>query len=938
MLWLATVYRVRHSARGKMDGEDICAAEKFGRRAMDLSHNFRCHNLAVSTLSCILQERYYWSGTVDDIREAVRLGERYALAVVEKPWLCNMDRWQLTNIGNTCNVMVLADGRLENFRKSAGYHRLALSGATYPLGRLLYGHVHLCLSTALSNLAEESGDPRDADDALLSSFQASDHYPADGPHRTMVLHSLGACNWLLYAHNGEEKNFKAAVSYFQQVIEACKVVDVMKRLMSQCYRYLSTTYAEKFTQTGLASAIDHAINFGQLGLDIEFSEAHKPYQLSMQGELLLKRYDVTGNIEDMERSISLTETALASTVNSRYQRHILLGRNAASLARRYRAAGSPKDIDCCIKTLKEALQLYEDLSHIRRSPFLAELGAAYQARFYNSKNNEDLDAAIYNYHLGAEDTAGALKDRIHAAVAGAKFAYEVGRHSDSARSYDSAVSLLPRLAWLGLTTRSRHKRLIGSAGQLACDAAAMSIAIGNHERAVELLEEGRSVLWRSVLDLRFDTHELSEANSSLTNELLSIGKALEHDDSVSPSESIMQEEQRSARRRKLAARWDELVLDIRQLPGYESFLRPVPFHRLRQAAKNGPIVIINVSKYRTDALILWPNQPMDCIHLPELTYDAVNSLAYAWRTALSCTKDNHGSEYLDRVLLDICGRLWEGGLSRIALALQNHLPPTTHGNSGLPRVWWLPTGLLNLLPIHCAGKYNVDGSGICDLFVSSYTSTLCALLSGQMKAATKASDLPFKMLAIAQPSVSGLAFLKHAEDEMRELASSNLSSTTFVTGDDATTARFSQEVVQHQWLHCCCHGRWNAVNPLEIAFRMSDGNLSLSSLVQMRLPNAEFALLSACHTARYTAVLPDESTHLAAGMQVAGFQAVIGTQWGMTDRDGPALTRLFYDYLTRDGQRPDVSRTAEALHFALRQFRAHNVPLWRWALFVHIGI
>ncbi|KZT58109.1 hypothetical protein CALCODRAFT_495377 [Calocera cornea HHB12733] len=123
-----------------------------------------------------------------------------------------------------------------------------------------------------------------------------------------------------------------------------------------------------------------------------------------------------------------------------------------------------------------------------------------------------------------------------------------------------------------------------------------------------------------------------------------------------------------------------------------------------------------------------------------------------------------------------------------------------------------------------------------------------------------------------------------------------------------------------------------------MAFRLSDGNLSLSALVQMRLPNAEFAFLSACHTARYTALLPDESTHLAAGMQVAGFQGVVGTQWGMVDRDGPPLVHLFYSFLTKNGQRPDVFNTAEALHFALQEFRNHGIPLFRWALFVHIGV
>jgi hypothetical protein len=49
--------------------------------------------------------------------------------------------------------------------------------------------------------------------------------------------------------------------------------------------------------------------------------------------------------------------------------------------------------------------------------------------------------------------------------------------------------------------------------------------------------------------------------------------------------------------------WEELVEQVRQLPKFEFFLRPIPFRQLRQAAAGRQIAIINSGHHRVDALI-----------------------------------------------------------------------------------------------------------------------------------------------------------------------------------------------------------------------------------------------------------------------------------------------------------------------------------------------
>ncbi|KZT58103.1 hypothetical protein CALCODRAFT_433190 [Calocera cornea HHB12733] len=337
-------------------------------------------------------------------------------------------------------------------------------------------------------------------------------------------------------------------------------------------------------------------------------------------------------------------------------------------------------------------------------------------------------------------------------------------------------------------------------------------------------------------------------------------------------------------------------------------------------------------------MIITATEPLVQIPLPDLPSSIVSKLAYTLQQALQTAKDARGVQFLEGVLLGVCRRLWFGGLGTIAAYLQDH--GERQGLDEPFRVWWMPTGMLSMLPIHCAGPYDQTLGGLYELFISSYTTTLSALLQGRVAATPPASPVkPFSVLAVAQPQALGAPYLRYAEAEVQGLATSQLANyVTILSGDSATISQFEAELPEHEWLHCCCHARWDPTSPLDSAFRLRDGNFSLGSIIHMRLKKAQFAFLSACHTARHSTILPDESMHLAAGMQIAGFRGVLATQWGMVDKDGPALVELFYGCLAEAGFPPDPRNAAEALHWSLQQLRERGMPMFRWALFVHIGI
>ncbi|KAI0003261.1 hypothetical protein BJV74DRAFT_812582 [Russula compacta] len=91
-------------------------------------------------------------------------------------------------------------------------------------------------------------------------------------------------------------------------------------------------------------------------------------------------------------------------------------------------------------------------------------------------------------------------------------------------------------------------------------------------------------------------------------------------------------------------------------------------------------------------------------------------------------------------------------------------------------------------------------------------------------------------------------------------------------------------------------GYSNQGSRLRASFKLyNDRGLSLLDIVRSRLPNTEFAFLSACHTAELTdESITDEALHLTAATQFCGFRSVVGTMWAMADTDGPYLARNFY--------------------------------------------
>ena len=258
--------------------------------------------------------------------------------------------------------------------------------------------------------------------------------------------------------------------------------------------------------------------------------------------------------------------------------------------------------------------------------------------------------------------------------------------------------------------------------------------------------------------------------------------------------------------------------------------------------------------------------------------------------------------------------------------------PTTAKD--LPRIRWCPTGPLAFLPIHAAGIYdtNEPGSKVFDYVVSSYTPTVSALLERPHPPADT-----FKILAVAQPVVSGQSKLPSTITEIDLLRGRAGDITiTRIESADGCVDGVLREMKECSWAHFACHGIQDLSEPTKSALLLQDGNLELSEIIKQPLPHAEFAFLSACQTATGDKNLEGEAIHLAAGMLLAGYRSVIATMWSIMDQDGPKVADSVYAEMIKDGK-PDYTRAAHALHFAVKGLRESGAPFLSWLPFVHFG-
>jgi CHAT domain len=392
------------------------------------------------------------------------------------------------------------------------------------------------------------------------------------------------------------------------------------------------------------------------------------------------------------------------------------------------------------------------------------------------------------------------------------------------------------------------------------------------------------------------------------------------------------------RQMALADQWEELVDQVRALPGFQAFLRPPQVAELRRAAAGGPVVVVNVSQWRCDALLVTETNTR-VIELPALTHDNATHRASTYLDALQDYGPTSSRRTMEQAISTTLEWLWDAIAEPVLVEL-GHDPVLDQGQVW-PRLWWCPTGPLTVLPLHAAGYHDPGnehrGRSALDRVISSYTPTLRALIRAHTtpdRPAGPASDN--RLLVVALRHTPGQPELPSVDRERDLLTRLFPARHSLREGPAATRQAVRDDLNRHVWAHFSCHGGQHLDDPSLGGVLLCDGTLTVTDLTADE-HQGEFVFLSACKTAIGGVRVLDEAITLATALQYAGWRHVIGTLWSVWDIAAAEVTEDVYARLANAGElRPQ--HAAEALHHAIRRQReaAPDRPS-RWVPFLHHG-
>ncbi|MDR3201938.1 MAG: CHAT domain-containing protein [Bifidobacteriaceae bacterium] len=399
----------------------------------------------------------------------------------------------------------------------------------------------------------------------------------------------------------------------------------------------------------------------------------------------------------------------------------------------------------------------------------------------------------------------------------------------------------------------------------------------------------------------------------------------------------------------------------RDLPGFERFLRPLPFEELAASAIGGPVVLVNVSDLGCHAIVVRSGSEPEIVALPGLTRGEAVKRANKWLGAIRVRSDPENRaaarEAARQNAVEVLKWLWD----KVAGPIAQHLGLDAAGpgqpESGLPRIWWMPTGPLSVLPLHAAGHYPLtapqadepewrsETRTMPSRAVSSYATTLRSL-SQAPKAGPDGPDPSMAFIGMPEspvwaPKANPLPGVLLEKGSVAAHFPEASAANAYLIQDRATAPAAIAAIESHSWAHFSCHGSSGGPDPSQAGFALADRWLTMEEIAALHLPNSEFAFLSACLTAANPADLLDEAYHLTGAMQMVGFRHVIGTMWPVADMFAAQVAGQVYAALAA-GRTPTPGQAARTLHAAVASVKANSAfgivgnPLI-WATLMHTG-
>lgn len=647
---LAEALLIRHERLGK--GEDISKALSLKKQLLDLigpSHPSR--SLCLNGLASALSAKFRHGGRqTHDLDEAILLHEQ-ALKLQPAPHPGRPDtlndlamslstRYDYTSQQRDLdNGVILLEEALHLQASSNSRNR---SGFLYNLASVLWtrfcqGRIHRS----------------DLHRAIVLSKEALELQIVSHSHRAAVLTTFGNALWARYDLEGQYADLQEAILCHRKTLD---LQNMSHPNRTNCLNSLATGLLERFRHGGQRADLDEAISLHIEALKLRPPpHSERTQSLSNLAVAFLTRYGTSNQKEDLTQSIGLFKQALDLQDQDHPKRHIALTNLAVALGALFSKDGNQANLDQAIVFQRQALAIGETKN--RKPGLFHNLAIAISARFEHGGQHHDFDEALALYkqaidlyplsHPGrALSLQGSGKLLAHAhlltgrkesehleqamstfssvlahpsglpvhvrfllATTWASYA-DVHQHSSALDAYDAVSEVMPQLAAFDLDIQSRREALNPGTDGLARKAAHCAIRNNRVDKAIEYLEAGRAVFWSQALRLRSPFDQLRVVNSELGERLQGIAAALERGShrnvvvKTFDNRAKMTLEEEASQLEHLGKEWLKGLDEVRNIAGFEDFLKPLRLSSLKLAATNSPVVFLIPNDHASDCIIM----------------------------------------------------------------------------------------------------------------------------------------------------------------------------------------------------------------------------------------------------------------------------------------------------------------------------------------------
>ena len=348
-------------------------------------------------------------------------------------------------------------------------------------------------------------------------------------------------------------------------------------------------------------ALDSAVAVGEMAVEAAHASSQRSAVLNSLATTLITRFEHTSDPEDLDRAAAVADEAASIAPEDSTALHTAWTQQGVLAVYRSRRTSSQSDLESAIELFDKALaHMVEDAPE--RAAVATHLGRALQSLFQRTGRRKLYRWARRVLTDAAEQPGAPADQRLRAASLCGRLAAQAHRWHEATESFSTAVELLPLV--------TRGKRVVASPNAqqrwatITADAAACAMENGEPERAVELLEHGRAALLSDFLPASGELGDLHRWHPDIADEVVRLRRLLDRP----PEEPVLaglDVVSSTERRRQLALSWDGLVREVRHQDGHGQHLRVLPFDDLSPAGEDGLVVLVNVSRYRSDALIVF---------------------------------------------------------------------------------------------------------------------------------------------------------------------------------------------------------------------------------------------------------------------------------------------------------------------------------------------